>query len=116
MNRDQAGSSGLVVPSKVDNIDGAKKSGFDVFCLIDCKLSTAATCVAYIKILGLAIPRQISNTPTTLAPLCSPSLHSLIQQTRRVVHNVRLFISILGVAIRDTRNGQHASDTKFCAL
>jgi hypothetical protein len=50
----ESGSSGLVVPSKVDNIDGAKKSGFDVFCLIQCKLSTIQTEVAYIKILRLA--------------------------------------------------------------
>lgn len=50
----ESGSSGLVVPSKVDNIDGAKKSGFDVFCLIQCKLSTIKTEVAYIKILRLA--------------------------------------------------------------
>ena len=65
------------MPSKVDNIDGAKKSCLDVFCLIDCKLSTIATDGAYIKILGLAyqersVTRQLHSFP--FAPLCSVRL------------------------------------------
>jgi UDP-glucose 4-epimerase len=93
----ESGSSGLVVPSKVDNIDGAKKSGFDVFCLIDCKLSTIATNVAYIKILGLAYQER-SVTRQSHSLLFAPlrSTHSF--KTRSALHTMSACSSTFSVS------------------
>ena len=74
-----------------------KKSCFDVFCLIDCKLSTVAILVAYIKIFGFAY--QESSLARQSHSLLFTPFTSSIQYVQRIARHVFKLINVFLIAM-----------------